>query len=550
MSSLASSYKGAAGAKAMARGMSPETFASRSEAYAASEASKQKLELLQKTKPTDADYQKQSEINSQKLDIALGELQQAKRQQNLETTYQAFQRYDADNFDPRHFNKMLEDLESRGAELFSSVARVDRINTMHIPMMDDWGISKAHQKLILEDPDAQGSYVAITGKDGKVSFGDMDALKHFAGGYNEYATDKEITRQTQVKTKEMLISVGLPTDKMSIQAFNETKQKFPNVPSDDEAFLEAYRARYEEIRTTSRSGRYSSRNATNEEGYAERALEAEGLDPDSPEGKVRYNELVAEYKNLNLPSTQKNLAVGQEAEKELYDMKFLDMDIKPVKPGSQQHYDIESKVQKIEQLSGYELDTKTKTELLRIRGLAHLGDKASELTDEETGLLDNFWFGIKKYIFDEAPANTDAAAAYALFRNTARHAQFGSVLPTAEIKSFAEAFGSMGMQVGPVLTMLRESLVQQLNQYRAIAEMENPYVMKWRTGMGVIELQDTINRLDERLSMIDTVANDLPISVSPTTPAKTGAIMSEERKEAGRRMIEQRKQAVPSGDGQ
>ena len=506
--------------------------------------------MLQKTKPTDQDYEKQSEINSQKLDVALGELEQAKRQQNLQMTHQAMQRYDADKFDPKHFNQLLKDLEARDAQLFSAVARVDRINTTDIKMMDEAGISKAHQKLVLENPDVKGSYVKITGKDGTISFGDMDALKHFAGGYNDYATEQEIGRQTRVKTLELLTKFGLPTDKMAIQAFNETKQDFPDVPPDDEAFVEAFQARYEELRTTGRSGRYSSRNATNEEGYAERALEAEGLDPDSPEGKVRYNELVAEYKNLNLPSTQKNLAVGQEAEKELYDMKFLDMDIKPVKPGSQQHYDIESKVQKIEQLSGYELDTKTKTELLRIRGLAHLGDKASELTDEETGLLDNFWFGIKKYIFDEAPANTDAAAAYALFRNTARHAQFGSVLPTAEIKSFAEAFGSMGMQVGPVLTMLRESLVQQLNQYRAIAEMENPYVMKWRTGMGVIELQDTINRLDERLSMIDTVANDLPISVSPTTPAKTGAIMSEERKEAGRRMIEQRKQAVPSGDGQ
>ena len=41
MSNLASSYKGAAQATAFARGMSPETFASRSEAYASKEASDQ-----------------------------------------------------------------------------------------------------------------------------------------------------------------------------------------------------------------------------------------------------------------------------------------------------------------------------------------------------------------------------------------------------------------------------------------------------------------------------------------------------------------------------
>ena len=83
MSNLANSYIGAESAKAFSRGMSPERIAERATAYASQEESEQKLKLLQKTKPTDADYEKLSEINSQKLDLAMGVLKQQKREQNL-----------------------------------------------------------------------------------------------------------------------------------------------------------------------------------------------------------------------------------------------------------------------------------------------------------------------------------------------------------------------------------------------------------------------------------------------------------------------------------
>jgi len=527
MSSLASSYKGAAGAQAMSRGMSPETFASRSEAYASKEKSDQQLKMLQKTRPTEQDYQNQSEIQSQQLELALGELKQAKRNQNLQSTYQAFQRYDADKFDTKHFNQLLTDLDARGASLFSGVSRVDRINTTDIPMMDDWGVSKAHQKLILEDPDVKGSYVKITQKDGTVSFGDMDALKQFAGGYNDYATQREIERQTLVKTKEMLVSVGLPTDKMNIQAFNETKQNFPDVPPDDPEFIEAYQERYEELRTTGRQS-YSSGALSNERRYVVNKLAAEGIFEGDQEFNERYDEVVTEYKNLSMPSKQKLGNLATEAQKSLKDMKFLDMDISNL--SNDQYDEIETKVRELENYGDAKLDTNAKKHLMRIRDLTHLGDKAGELTKKETGLLDNLWFGAKKYIYEEAPDNTAAAAAYALYRNMARHAQFGSVLPSGELKSFAEAFGSMGMQIGPVLTMLRENLMQQKQSYNAIAEMENRYVMKWRTGMGELQLDDAINKLDHRISMIDAVANDTPETAITTPPSTEKIALTPERK--------------------
>ena len=512
MSNLASSYKGAAQATAFSRGMSPERFAERSEAYASKEASDQKLEMLQKTKPTDQDYEKQSEINSQKLDVALGELEQAKRQQNLQTTHQAFQRYDADKFDPKHFNQLLKDLEARDAQLFSAVARVDRINTTDIKMMDEAGISKAHQKLVLENPDVKGSYVKITGKDGTISFGDMDALKHFAGGYNDYATEQEIGRQTRVKTLEMLTKFGLPTDKMAIQAFNETKQDFPNVPPDDPDFIEAFQARYEELRTTGRSRGYGE-SATELEQRVLDVLEMEGLSPGDSgymERKVELTRELEDYKKR--PSQIRNLEEAEKAQNELAELPFFNQkneetQIQRKDLSRSEELNIENKIRVLEQAGEQKLDTETRKALMQIRELAHLGGKASELTDKETGFWDNFIFRAKKYFTNEV-TGIEAASAFAEYSNLNRHALFGSVLPAAEISSHIQSFGSMGLQQGPILEHLRGSVEKLKNNYETLASMNNPLVFEWRAGMTEAELDNTILRLERQLHEIDVVMND------------------------------------------
>lgn len=518
MSNLASSYKGAAQATAFSRGMSPDRFAERSEAYASKEASDQKLELLQKTKPTDADYEKQSEINSQNLDIALGQLSQQKREQNLQSTYQAFQRYDADKFDVKHFNQLLTDFDARGAQLFSAINRVDKIidSPEDRKVMDDWGISKSNQDSIINDPQHNASYVIITGADGTKSFGDMDALKRFAGGYNDYATAQEITRQTDIKTKEMLLSVGLPTDKMSVQAFNETKQKFPDVPADDEAFLEAYRARYEELRTTGRSRGYE--NKTEFEQRVLDKLEQEGLRP-GDEGyidrKVELTRELEDYKKR--PSTLRNLEAAEDAQNELAEMPFFNQkdeetQMKRKDLSRSEELNIENKIRVLEQAGEQKLDTETRKALMRIRELAHLGGKASGMTDKETGFWDNFVFRAKKYFVDDT-TGIEATAAFAEYSNLNRHAMFGSVLPAAEITSHIQSFGSVGLQQGPILEHLRGSVEKLKNNYETLASMNNPLVFEWRAGMTETDLDNTIARLERQLYEIDAVYNNIEFGV-------------------------------------
>ena len=547
MGVLASSYKGSAQATAFSRGMSPERFAQRSEAYTNKEKSDQELETLRATKLTDKDHETIAETQSLQLQSMLQQQTQMVRDGNRLTSHQAFERYDTNGYDVKPINQMLADLRKRGSKLYPDIARVDNLNITDMELMKQAGLSNADISSILDDPEVNGSYVKVTDNEGNLTVRDLDYLKGMTQ-YNDYANPKELTRQKDVQDIKRINALGYETGVNTPEAMRRTIAELgENVNPEEDIWQETYTKHFNALRDSLRNIRGSG-FLSNEKDYAARKMRDLGIDESDPRYNGMHSEFIEEYKNLADPAKQKLHDAGKVYQKELQEMKFMDMDTSNIKQGSDQWYSIEEKVQGVEKLLGYELDAKTKTDLKRIQGVAHLGDKASELTEKETGLLDNLWFGIHKYIFDEAPSGTDAAAAYALFRNTARHAQFGSVLPAGEIKSFAEAFGSMGMQIGPVLTMLRESLMQQMHQYKAIAQMENPYVMKWRTGMGAIELQDTINKLDERISMIDAVANDTPISVSTTPPASVGATMTEERKAAGRRLIEQRKQ--PIGDGQ
>ena len=430
---------------------------------------------------------------------------------------------DQDDGNLEHFNQMLKDVVN--SKIYGDITRVDKLTEEDRSMLIEEGFPFHIIDQMINNKEYGKSHVRITKADGTKVYGEMDALKQIQG-YNDYADATELARQKVSQEINTLAVFGYTGTNNNLEALRRTIVELPGVEINDQKFQDKLT---ENMQIMAKEGQREQRpfRETNEAAYATRAMEDLGIDESDPSYNGMFNDFIAEHRNLIKPSKVKQLEIGQKAQEELQDMKFLSMNTESI--SEDKRFDIETKIQKIEKLSGYELDNNTKKELLRIRGLAHLGDKAGELTSAETGLLDNLWFGVKKYIFDEAPPGTDAAAAYALYRNMARHAQFGSVLPAGEIKSFAEAFGSMGMQIGPVLTMLRESLIQLKHNYDAVAEMENPYVIKWRTGMGAIGLDDTINKLDERISMIDIIAKDLPFSVIPQNRGTTKTVATPEQ---------------------
>lgn len=158
-------------------------------------------------------------------------------------------------------------------------------------------------------------------------------------------------------------------------------------------------------------------------------------------------------------------------------------------------------IAKIERFENIQLSNAEKKELNNIRQLIALSDPTKELSSRDTGIVDKFLGGVSKYLSDEV-GGIKAKSAYAAFRNTVRHALFGSALTAAEIKSFNEAFGTLGQKLGPVMQQFRTNLTQVRAKLESMRRNGNPYTMKVRLGVDQDKLDDIILAFDKRIDHI------------------------------------------------
>lgn len=155
----------------------------------------------------------------------------------------------------------------------------------------------------------------------------------------------------------------------------------------------------------------------------------------------------------------------------------------------------------IERFEGIQLSSTEKKDLNNIRQLIALADPTSKLSSADTGIVDKFLGGVNKYLSDEV-GGIQAKSAYAAFRNTVRHALFGSALTAPEIESFKEAFGALGQKLGPVLQQFKTNLTQVKAKLESIRRNGNPYVMKVRLGVDQEKLDNIISAFDKRIDYI------------------------------------------------
>jgi len=182
-------------------------------------------------------------------------------------------------------------------------------------------------------------------------------------------------------------------------------------------------------------------------------------------------------------------------------------------------------IAEIEDLEGVKFSTKEKNDINQINQLIALGDPSKELTEAQTGIIDNTFFNVKKYFTDE---NIDigATSSYAAFRNTVRHALFGSALTEHEIKSFNEAFGTLKQKLGPVLGQFKTGLAQVKAKLESIARFKNPHSAKFRLGVSQAKLDEIIGRIDERIRFLETGQEEkAKAPVAPIVDPKTKEIM-------------------------
>lgn len=159
-------------------------------------------------------------------------------------------------------------------------------------------------------------------------------------------------------------------------------------------------------------------------------------------------------------------------------------------------------VVKINKLEGTELGVEDKKQIRQVRQLVNLAGPAAKLTSSQTGLIDNTLSGVSKYVSENANG-IEAKAAMASFRNTLRHALFGSALTDGEITAFNEAFGTNKQKLGPVLEQFKVALSNVQSQIDTASRIGNPYTMKVMLGADQDKLAKIQTALQQRIDYLE-----------------------------------------------
>jgi hypothetical protein len=460
----------------------PERKASRE---AAKQRQAQGEQTLQQNQMT---LDKQKALAPQQLSAEMQQLELQQLQTNKlfaelakGTAFSAFGRYEADG-NVRHLNTMLQDLKQNpaGANLLPDVVRLDQItasNPQDDELLQQFGIQDVEG--FHADEKIQERFVKATLANGATQIQDMGEL--FVGsGYAKYMKDANI---------DMLLDQSLIAQRM---------QSKSNPSSALEREIALVMEEQPDI------DREEAANIA--KGRLGKGSEAERLSTSTGDTVAASKEALRAA-----PSEERNQLKVDEAKANLDehfggDFQFADLsDL-----SKEDRVKIDQNLRRLEKVGGLELSVADRKSLQDIAQLTILGDPTSKITSSETGILDRMFNTAKKYVSDEV-GGVEATSAYAAFRNSVRHALFGSALTEAEIKSFSEAFGTLGQQAGPVMQQFVTALTQVKGKLQSIADTNDPYVIKARVGKSQEELEDMIFEIEERVKQFSVIVPKVSI---------------------------------------
>ena len=504
-SPYADAFIGAGHATGAAAALGPERRAARAEARTRAEASKQELRRLRATKLSEEDLAGLKDEQTKAIQVLNAKQDQLLRKANERTTYEALRMYDKDP-DVRHLNTWLRDLKSTGSKMFTHITRIDEISESDKTLMQQ---QQFDPDFILNNPDIRQNFVKLTKSDGTQEIQPLDKLK--AGTrYNQYATQEELqSMQNRIQLMHVQATGYYDGTPKSVEAF---RRAVAEVGSPDAAgFQEAYTKHYDSVEV----GRGSNRpeNLTEKEAEATRRTRAQGHQEGTPEWDRAFSQnMSAINTEWNRPSRVRGPEAATGAEEALVELDYLDAD-----PTDQKaRLMAEPHIRMIEQAGGAELSEGQKTQLMRINELIHLGDITKDITDDETGVIDRVFRSVKKYISDDVEG-VNRESAFAAYRNTVRHALYGSTLTTGETSSFKEQISGLGVQRGPLLAQMYTAMSQVQSDLQTIARLNNPWVVKHRLGMSQQELDRVLFAFEERIDMINEAMGNKPIKPDDVT---------------------------------
>lgn len=510
------------------RNFSPQGKAARATAYAVAEEQNQRLQRAKATKLNDQDLATLKETESQQIENLRLENEQLLGQLTRNKIFDSFDRYTGDN-DTRHLNVMFKEMRSNkyGQKLFGDMTRVDKLTEQDKMLIEKAGLDA---DLVLANPEFSDRLVKVTLANGDQQLTDMADVFRMTG-YYKFAEQREldILKQRADIAKKYQGSNGLAKTADERLAYDTVIAS--GIKPDDPEFEAAYlaeRQRMQEAKANrSLSDKPMQSYKSENEREAFRKVMQEGYEPGTDEFNSRFIEVHDEIIARNqTPSsvrvadevdttTQKIESKAQSMGKDFFDLDFSDSSLKRK---------FEPEVQRLEKLGGFELSTDQRKELGYVKSLLTLGPPSLELTDKETGIIDNIFFNVKKYMSDNVEG-IDATSSYATFRNTIRHALYGATLTEGEIKSFEEQFGNLKQQRGPVLAQLKTAIQQVQAKLDSINALGNSYVTHFRLGQDQDQLNTIVDNLDKLIQTVNqleqsetNVADDTPVSTTELTP--------------------------------
>lgn len=494
-------------------------------------------------------YEEQAPARKAQVDAQTAQLQQQLYQTNAQMakqqTYDAFQRYQQDG-DPKHLNQWLTSAKSNpvAANLTADMTRMDRVTRS--PENDKILMAAGIKDLdgFYDHPEVSSSFVMGTTAEGHKTLIDMNRM--FAvTGYSQQLTDQAMQK---LSTNAALIGqLRQGANMRGMKADSELVGQVAASTGMSRAEV------FQMLQPNPVAGLdYTPRTQSGGAGGGGSALEriaaqlrredktlsfrdslSQALELAKPGGgRARGSgetQFANEYMEQNPDATReeaigvyrkagrdsrtsaiKNTEYGEEAKVELdnaFGGDFLSPDVKLDNLDPQQERVVSTNINRIEQVGGLKLSPEDKKNARAIRKLLPTANRAAtELSDEDTGLLDSTMRNVKSYITNNVPGK-DGAIAYEALRAVQRNALFGKAVSAADRSDLNKVLGTLGQQTGPVLAYMRQNLELMRDDLSATADMGDPYVAKVRYGATVHQLDNIVNGINDRLDLINSAGS-------------------------------------------
>lgn len=459
--------------------------------------------------------ERKNELDMQQLEVETRSLNQTSLKS---TTMSAMDRYNADG-NTRHLNTWLKDAKKNpaGAKIYGGVARYDPLTPSD---SNDKLLRKAgyNPKDFYADEESASDMIVVTQNNGDQVL--LPKEKMFAATkYTEYLDDKQLAKLTKkarisqmlragqsrktVDMKERVVQDLVDTGKANSLA--EAYQMLLEMESSGNGrgtlssteeravsrIMEEKNVGYVEALDTYYSTKRQGTGNTNESRYITEFMDS---NPDAT-----YEEAAASYRNITKTSTQKEVGDVKELRQGLDEMGWLSMSQKDMDPVQRSRV-YRDYISPLEDLRNFKLSTEDKRTVRQLRELTSLGGTAgTELTPEETGLVDSTLNTFKKYIFNEV-GGKKATSAYETFRNLFRNSLYGAALTDNEISAFNKAAGTLGQQFQPVMAQLKVQMTTIKDNLESIRDLNDPDIAHYYTGKSIEQIDDAIMAIEERMN--------------------------------------------------